>query len=109
MAIKEIFANPTVKSVFFELRFANLFYLEQKIGELQLKLLAKFPESALAYRRQFLFADIGPDQAMPAIKPESEQPSTQKVWQFTSPNHYGLNVQTDSLLISSQLHKTYNL
>jgi len=41
MAIAEIFPNPTVKSVFFEVRFPNLFYLEAKIGDLQLKVLAR--------------------------------------------------------------------
>ena len=32
----EIYPNPTVKRVIFQARFPNLFYLESKIGDLQL-------------------------------------------------------------------------
>jgi hypothetical protein len=39
MAIEEVFPNPTVKQVAFEIRFPNLFYLESKIGELQVKIM----------------------------------------------------------------------
>ena len=54
----EIFPNPTVKQVVFQIVFPNLFYIENKIGELQLKIMTEFPESTLLHRRQFAWADI---------------------------------------------------
>jgi len=53
MQINEVFPNPTVKQVIFQIRFPNLFYLESKIGEYQLKIMQRFPESV----RCFPFSD----------------------------------------------------
>lgn len=109
MAIAEIFPNPTVKSVFFELKFPNLFFLESKVGDFQLKILEHFPESALLYRRQVMFADLAPG-ALPADVPLPQDDLTaRKAWQFRSPRNYSFTLEPNLLLISSQLHKTYNL
>lgn len=53
MVIGEVFPNPTVKQVVFQITFPHLFYMEQKIGELQVKIMRMFPKSSLLYRRQF--------------------------------------------------------
>lgn len=108
MPITEVFANPTVKKVIFQIRYPNLFYLENKIGDLQLRLLEHFPESALLFRRQVLFADLPPDVSADEIKEKIPESPTNKIWQFKSPRGYQLNVLTDSLDITSNLHKTYN-
>jgi len=34
--------------------------MESKIGDFQMKIMKEFPESALLFRRQIVFADIGP-------------------------------------------------
>lgn len=107
MPIEEIFPNPTVKTVIFQIKFSNLFYLENKIGDLQLKMLEKFPDSSLAIRKQLLFADIGPQTKIEDIKMEESQGT--KIWQFKSGKNYSLNILTDSLDITSEYHKTYNL
>jgi uncharacterized protein (TIGR04255 family) len=104
----EIFPRPTVKQVIFQIRFPNLFYLESKIGELQLRIMEEFPESSLLIRRQVVFADVGPE-----VKPEDliekfDKSMGPKVWQFSSPKGYKLNVLSDSLDISSNFHKTYD-
>jgi uncharacterized protein (TIGR04255 family) len=39
---------------------------------------------------------------------ESESPTIQKIWNFGSEDGVELNIHTDSLDISSTLHKTYN-
>ena len=39
--------------------FPNLFYMEKKIGDLQIKIMKRFPESSLVLRRQLLFVDTG--------------------------------------------------
>lgn len=108
MTINEIFPNPTVKQVTFQIRFPNLFYIENKIGEIQLKIMKEFPESSLLYRKQIVFADLGPDfkaEEITNLGPES----TKKIWRFESKKKLQLNILSDSLDISSPYHKTYNL
>ena len=104
MPINEVFPNPTVKQVVFQIRFPNLFYLENKIGEFQLRIIKDFPDSSLLYRRQVLFVDMGPQGKLEDIPGEEGQ----KIWQFKSPHQYELNVLSDSLDVTSQFHKTYN-
>lgn len=105
MVIKEIFPNPTVKQVVFEIKFPNLFYVESKIGDFQIKIMKEFPESNLLFRRQLLFADLGPKGE---FKPPMEE-TGKKVWEFKSEKKYSLNVTSSSLFIISEHHKTYNL
>jgi len=107
MTITEVFRNPTVKQVIFQIRYPNLFFIENKIGDLQLKIMDKFPESALLFRRQVVFADIGPYTKIENI-PDDASAMAKKIWQFTSPKGYELNVLSDSLDITSNTHKTYN-
>lgn len=104
MAITEIFPNPTVKTVIFQITFPNLFYIENRMGEFQIKIMKEFPQSALLYRRQVLFAEMGPE-----TKLEIPEEQGQKIWQFSSEKKYQLNVLSSSLDITSNYHKTYNL
>lgn len=108
MVIDEIFPNPTVKQVVFQIRFPNLFFIEGKIGDLQMKIMEEFPESALLHRRQIVFADIGPGGKLAEIPSELERETGRKIWQFKSEKDFQLNVLTDSLDITSKYHKTYN-
>lgn len=110
MAIEEIFLNPTVKQVIFQIMFPNLFYIENKIGEFQLKIMNEFPESTMLHRRQFAWADVGPEAKLTEIESKLEkEPTGQKIWQFKSPKNFQLNVLGNSLDITSSYHKTYNL
>lgn len=106
MAITEIFPNPTVKTVAFEAKYPNLFFLESKIGDLQVKLMNRFPEASLLYRQKFVFADIPPGGQIPESQ-SADETSGQKVWQFRSPQSV-INVQSNSIVIQSDFHKTYN-
>jgi uncharacterized protein (TIGR04255 family) len=106
LPIQEIFPNPTVKQVIFQIRFPNLFYLESRIGEFQLKVMKEFPESALLFRRQVVFADVGPEGKLENIPQDSDG---KKIWQFKSPKNFELSVLSNSLDITSKYHKTYNL
>lgn len=108
MTITEIFPHPTVKMVIFQIRYPNLFYIENKIGDLQLKIMKEFPESSLLYRQRLVLADIGPDVKIEKEATNKPEESAAKIWQFKSPNKYQLNVLSDSLDISSNFHKTYN-
>lgn len=108
MPINEVFKNPTVKNVIFQIRYPNLFYIENRIGDIQLKLMEDFPESALVYRQRILLADVGPDVKIEKEFDKKPEEAATKIWQFESPNNYRLNILSDSLDISSELHKTYN-
>jgi len=109
MTISEVFPNPTAKQVIFQIKFPNLFYMENKIGDLQLKIMEKFPQSSLLFRRQIVFADIGPGAKLESIPSDLEEETGKKIWQFKSSKNFQLDVLSDSLDISSQYHKTYNL
>lgn len=108
MVINEIFPNPTVKTVVFQIRYPNLFYIENKIGEIQLKLMEEFPESALLYRQRILLADVGSEVKFEKKFDDKPEDASTKIWQFQSPNNYKLNILSNSLDISSEFHKTYN-
>lgn len=108
MSNGEIFPNPTVKQVIFQIRFPNLFYIENKIGELQLRIMSEFPESRLVYRRSVVFADLGPDVKPVDVAADIEGEPSRKIWEFKSPRNVKLNVLSDSLDITSQHHKTYD-
>lgn len=109
MSISEIFPNPTVKEVIFQIIFPNLFYMENKIGDLQLEIMEEFPKSALLIRRKVVFADVGPGEKISEIGIGSDDRIGTKIWQFSSKKNFKLNVTNDSLDITSQYHKTYNL
>lgn len=106
MAVNEVFPNPTVKKVIFQIRYPNLFYIEDKIGVLQMKLMKEFPESALLYQQKLRLTDKGIDLGKSSdVKPEEV---LKKIWSFESPKKTKLNIFSDSLDISSEFHKTYN-
>lgn len=109
MSINEVFPNPTAKQVIFQIKFPNLFYIENKIGDLQLKIMEKFPQSSLLFRKQIVFADIGPGVKLENISSDLGEEKGKKIWQFKSSKNFQLDVLSDSLDISSQYHKTYNL
>lgn len=109
MAINEIFPNPVVKEVAFEARFPNLFYLESKVGDFQLRVIKQFPESDLVLRRHFVFGggDQKGLQELIASRPDDE--SVQKVWRFSSKDGVTVNLSSQSIAIISSAHKSYSL
>lgn len=108
MNIAEVYPNPTVKEVVFQIIFPNLFFLENKIGDIQLAIMSKFPISNLLYRRQVVFADIGQDVTLTDMQKDLDTEKGHKIWQFKSSEGYQLNILNNSLDISSKHHKTYN-
>jgi uncharacterized protein (TIGR04255 family) len=108
MTINEVFLHPTVKQVVFQVRFPNLFSMESKIGDFQLKIIKRFPESALLLRRQVVWADVGPGGKLESLPTDPSDEPSKKIWQFKSGDGVEVNVLTNSLDINSQFHKTYN-
>ncbi|HLO60936.1 MAG TPA: TIGR04255 family protein [Bacteroidales bacterium] len=108
MAIHEVFPKPLVKQVIFQIRFPNLFYIENKIGDIQLKIMKKFPVSNLLVQKQFLFADVNQESSLEEIKANISPNVNKKIWQFRSEDGVVLNILPDSLDMTSTSHKTYN-
>lgn len=107
MAINEIFLNPTVIQVSFEIRYPNLFFIEDKVGDLQIRVMEQFPESALVLRKQVVFADVGPDGKVISPPRDLNDEIVKKIWQFKSEKDYEFNVLSNSLYIISKHHITY--
>lgn len=104
----EVFPYPTVKQVAFEIRYPNLFSIENKMGDFQEKIIGEFPESQAFFRRQVVFADIGPEGKLMNLPDQFGQESGRKMWVFKSKEQTQVGVTTNSLLITSNQHKTYN-
>jgi len=104
----EIFNKPTVRQVIFEARYPSLFFLESKIGELQLSLMRDFPTAELLFQQQLLFAHLGSDvRASESPPPNSTRP-TEKIWRFQNQaKTITVNVQVSRLDVISTVHKTY--
>ncbi len=108
MVINEIFPNPTVKQVIFKIKFPNLLYIENRLGDFQLEIIDEFPKSSVIYKRQVLFADTGPGGKLEGIPVENEEPGF-KIWEFKSDKNIKIMLSTYSLSIVSEYHKTYSL
>lgn len=108
MSINEIFKNPTVKQVIFQIRYPNLFYIENKIGDYQIKIMKEFPESSLFVRRNLVVVDAGENEKIEELSKKIGVEPSKKVWQFKSKSKTILSVSSDSLDISSEFYKTYD-
>jgi uncharacterized protein (TIGR04255 family) len=108
MVINEVFLNPTVKTVAFEIRFPNLFYLENRVGDFQIEVMPKFPESKLLIRANIILADFGPEVKAENLPKDRDSLAQKKIWSFRSESGIELNLLTDSLNLQSTVHKTYN-
>jgi uncharacterized protein (TIGR04255 family) len=106
--IEELFPNPTVKNVIFQIRYPNLFYLEDRIGDFQIEIMELFPESSLIVRKPLLLADVGTEMKIEDLSEKVGSEVTKKIWRFSSAKNYVLNILNDSLDISSEYHKTYD-
>jgi len=108
VAINEVFPNPTVKKVIFQIRFPALFAMESLVGDLQVKIMDRFPDSRLLQQTQIVLTEIGPEGIIEQIPQEHRPGAVRKIWRFQSESGTVLNVLTDSLDLTSEVHKTYN-
>ncbi len=100
-----VYPRQTVSRVIFQIRYPNLFMIEDRIGEYQSQIIDKFPESSLTIRKQLLFADYVNKIDLETI-PTDEQ-FARKIWNFKSEGNYVMGVSTNSLDITSEHHKSY--
>ena len=89
----ELFLHQTVKSVAFEIKFSNLFFIENKIGDFQFKIMEEFPDSEEVIQKQFIIS-----QTENYIKSEEIDPNTptRKIWKFVSKKGYNLSISTNT-------------
>ena len=109
MPTDEIFPNPTVKQVIFQIRFPALFYVERRIGDFQIRIMKRFPSSSLLYRRNILIADLAPEAKIQDLPAEVQPDQARKIWVFKSADAtVEVSLTQDSMSLVSQHHKTYN-
>ncbi len=109
MTITKIYDRPTVKQVIFQITYPNLFYLENKIGDIQQKIMKEFPISKLLLRSGFVIANVGTDQKIEIPSDPQGAQVARKIWQFESKNKMVLSITSNSLDLTSEFHKTYEL
>ena len=107
MPADEIFTNPVVKQVAFEVRFPNLFFIEGRIGEFQVHIMKDFPQSELVHRRNIMFVTAGADNLQELAK-QQQADSVDKIWQFKSAAGTKLEISTRNLVLSSEQHRSYH-
>lgn len=109
MAITEVFPNPTVKQVIFQIRFPPVFSMESLVGRYQIDILDRFPESELLFRKHMVIAaGVELKDLAAVIHDESEMEGVEKIWRFKSEMGVEMNIRSGSLDMSSTSHKTYN-
>ncbi|MCD6119839.1 TIGR04255 family protein [bacterium] len=109
MAIsEEVFVNPTVKQVIFQIRYPNLFFIDARIGKFQIEIMKAFPKSKLIISKQFLLVDFSKDADLGQMKKDAPEDSSNRIWEFEAENGDKLHVSRDSLSLTSKQHKTYN-
>lgn len=108
MSSGEVFPNPLVKQVIFAIRFPNLFFLGDRIGNFQVKVMKEFPKSTLVLRRSLVLTDEADTQKLEQMVSDlKEKEGVNRVWQFESEHGVKLEVSSDLLALVSTSHKSY--
>ena len=81
-----VYPRPTVSQVVFQIRYPNLFMIEDRIGEFQSLIIDRFPESSLIVRKQLLFADYVDKIDIETIPTDKQ--FARKIWNFKSEDNY---------------------
>ncbi len=103
-----VFPTPLVKQVFFEVRFPNLFFLEGRIGEFQVRIMRDFPQSELVHRRNLMIFTGNPEN--PQVQELAKQQSAdaiEKIWQFKAESGTKLEISIRNLVLVSEKHNSY--
>ena len=100
--VDEVFKNPSVIEVVFEVRFPTLFYIAQRIGDFQVDIMDIFPKSSEIIEQPFVISRS--DKTLP-----EELPKPTPIWQFESDNgKTKIIIRPNRLNISSQEYISYN-
>ena len=105
---KEVFPNPLVKQVIFQIRFPNLFYLADLIGGFQVKIMKEFPDSQMLLRRQIVITDEPNKEKCEQMIESAGNNAGTPIWCFSSDRGIQLELTSSSLSLVSNSHKSYN-
>ena len=100
------FAHPTVKQVIFQIRFPKLFFMQSKIGDLQLGLMQRFPKSESVVHRAVIMAQ-GTNESLQQLLKERPDDDEARIWKFEDAKGVVIEVKLDSLTILSTKHTSY--
>ncbi len=89
--------------------FPNLFFIADRIGDFQLRIMKDFPESKLLLQQQFMIGVAEDADKIKAIADQQKQEAVKRIWQFNSGTGVTLNVAADSLGLVSTQHKSYSI
>ncbi len=106
LAVGEIFPHPTVQQVIFQIRFPKLFFLQAKIGDLQLALMARFPKSESIVQRALLMAQ-GSHEKLEELLRDRPTDEDERIWKFEDDRGVIIEVKLDCLTVVSSKHKSY--
>ena len=101
-----VFPHPTVKQVIFQIKFPKLFFLETKLGDLQLALIDRFPKSSSLVQRSVVWAQ-GPEERIHEMLRDHPERDMEKIWVFEDERGVKIEIKLNSLTIVSERHKAY--
>src|SRR4030042_3414048 len=108
MASGEVFPNPLVKRVIFAIRFPNLFFLGDRIGDFQVRVMKEFTRSELLLRRRVLVTqETDKEKLDQMVSDLKEGEAANRVWLFESEGGVKLGITSNSLAIVSTSHTSY--
>lgn len=102
----EVFPHPTVKQVIFQIRFPKLFFLQSKIGDLQLTLMSRFPKSESVVQRALIMAQ-GSSESLQELLKDRPSDEDERIWRFEDDQGVIIEVKLDALTIVSSKHTSY--
>lgn len=103
---EELFDNPSVHSVHIQLGFKPLLYIVNHIGDYQLAIMEKFPDTQSGQTQEMFFKVPGANTEG-LVKAENVS-EPQLFWTFKNATGFELTVRPDSILLSSRQHESYN-
>ncbi len=102
----EVFPHPTVKQVIFQIRFPKLFFLQSKIGDLQLTLMSRFPKSESVVQRALIMAQ-GSSESIQELLKDRPSDEDERIWRFEDDQGVIIEVKLDALTVVSSKHTSY--
>ncbi len=102
----EVFPHPTVKQVIFQIRFPKLFFLQSKIGDLQLTLMSRFPKSESVVQRALIMAQ-GSSESLQELLKDRPSDEDERIWRFEDEQGVIIEVKLDALTVVSSKHTSY--
>jgi len=107
LPVGEIFAHPTVSQVIFQIQFPTLLFIPAKVGDLQIRLMPRFPHTKAMSQRGFIFARSTDSDQIREIADKQRGDDIERIWTFSDDEGITVEVKTSALTIVSKKHKSF--